>query len=158
MPTYRYVAQAALALKATIATGIVAQLRAVEADMELAANYLPDPVEVIDYPAPHDNRSPLVQVYEDAMRPEGPAGQSNGEWTVPCSVVWSFTGDADLARSQTIRRGWFDALMRTVLADVQLGGDAVHAIFRDAALVHFEGDKSTTRHHFMVAWDVTVES
>ena len=157
MPTYRYVAEAAIALHAYVQAGIVAQLRLVEIAYDESSGYLPDPIAVLDYPAPLDNRSPLVRVFEDGMRPENVGGQRNGIWTVPCTIVWSYKGDADLSKSQRIRRGWYEALIRLLVADPQAASTPVHVLIREGALLYTEGDDSATRLLFSQTVDVVVE-
>lgn len=157
--TYRYVAEAAIALHAYISAGIVAQLRIVETAYGEAAQFLPDPIAVLDYQAQPDNRTPLVCVYEDGMRPENEGGQRNGIWTVPCTIVWTYRGDADLSKTQRVRRGWYEAVVRLIVADPQLNSTVVHALIGEAAIANFTvGDDSATRFAFAQAVSVVVES
>ena len=149
----RYVEQAVDALYAQINGSIASKCTAVETASSLSAGDLPAPT-VIKYEAENDNRSPLIQIFEDGFEGD----QRNGVYYVPCRVVFTLKSDADLSAAEVKVRRYIDAIMRSVLADPTLGGLAPQCVFTGASAHMTVGDESTTRHGYELAWTVTVES
>ena len=62
----RFIQKAVLKLSAYINSNLPTQLRAVETAQSLTTDSLTDPIAVVQYRAPFDNRSPLVEVFDES--------------------------------------------------------------------------------------------
>jgi len=148
-----YAAKAVAELKDYLEANLQAQLTIVETASGLSAGDLNAPDAYLDYPAPTDPRSPLVQVYEEGM---DPMVQREGFWTVPCIVAFTYNGDANVGTDFVKLRRYLTALLFTVLKNPTLSG-AVHAcILTRCDAVQEVGGVSETRHHYVLFWNVQV--
>lgn len=125
MANEKYVDRAVKQVAAFIRANLPTQLRQVETDQGLTANSLTDPVEVVEARVPFDTRSPLIEVYEESGVYES---FSERLMVVDCSVVCSFTHDANVAAGELFVRRYMTALLRTMEQDATLGGTVNAAI------------------------------
>lgn len=147
------------ALRDYLAAQMPTYLRALETELSLTASSLTDPVEVIDYEAPQDNRSPLIQVFETDFGPdEIGAGQDNGVYTVRTTVVVCRTSDADLSGGEVFMRRYVAALLRAVIADPGLSGRVTQTVFLGAKAHHAFGDQSAIRHIYEINFEIGLQS
>ena len=140
----RYTERAVDALHTYVSTNYATQLRDVETDQGLDANSLTDPVAYLKFRAPFDNRSPLVQIYEEGWRFED---QRNNLLIVDCAIEIMFHGATDLASGELRMRRYLTALYQTIAVDPLLNDAAVTgALWLDGAAGEIIGDTSATRH------------
>lgn len=136
-------------------------LRALEVDRGLAPRSLPDPVAVVDAFLPNDNRSPLIQVYQD----DGDMlDQKEGLYASQAVVAVSYSGDTDMVANERLMRRYLSALMNTVRANPLLryptladAPQVVAALLGPNNRVIF-GDDSATRNHKGLAVQVRVQT
>lgn len=146
-----YVQRAKTALLDWFEAQLPTHLAAVETEEGLNAGDLTVPVEYMGRPAVHDNRSPLLQVYAESID----SGELRaGKWVITCPVVLSYSSDADLDAAELFVERYITALIRTVAADPQLGGQAVVTVLDRGEVHHYEGDNSATRHIAVLWFDV----
>lgn len=151
-----YVEQAVDALVAAYEANLPAELALVESESVIDAGSLPQPKEYLSHMAEDDNRSPLIQIYDDpGLEVEN---QRNKLWTVPVTVVLAWSSDADIAAAAVFVRRYVTALMRSVLRDETLGGAATSTSFVGGESAKLEGDRSSTRHLYGLGWAVSVHS
>lgn len=142
----RLLQKAVDSLHATIATGIASQLRTVETDEGLAVGELTDPVEVARARIAKDNRTPLIQVFDENWSFDHAAGQRHRIMTTACSVVLTtLAQDADLDAMELFQRRYVTALIETIAQDPTLGGAAVSAVVRGGDSAAMIGDNSASR-------------
>ena len=142
----RYIQKAVDALHTTIDGGIAAQLRAVETSESLTSGALTDPQDVVKARLPMDNRSPLVQVFEESWAHDTDAGQRHSMITTFCNVViTTLSQDADLEAAELFMRRYVTAAIETVAADPSLGGSAMSAIVTGGDSAAVIGDQSASR-------------
>ena len=121
----RYVEQAVDALYTQINADIAGKLADVESDSSLSAGDLPAPT-VVKYEATGLNTSPLIQIFEQGFSPDNEnGGIRSGVYAVPCKVIFTLRADADLSAAEVKVRRYVDAIIRSVVNDTTLGGDAV---------------------------------
>jgi len=131
------------------------ELTIVEGEAGLSAGDLAAPGAYYKYPSPRDNVSPLIQVYDrPGVREISPC---NGPWSVPCAVILSYSGDADIGATRVFVRRYITAMLRVVSKDHTLGGTVIQAFFTSSDSQHLEGDLSSTRHHYALGFDVHVQ-
>lgn len=147
----QYVDKAVVKLKDFIESNLPTQLRAVESAQSLTASSLTDPVEVIGNRAPFDNRSPLVEVYDENW---DFIDLNNKIISVDCTVTVSFISDADIGAGELFMRRYVTAVINTIMADPTLGGQVVAAILTDGSPAISRGDNALTR--FVYAQGVEV--
>lgn len=148
-------------VKVLASTQLTASLRAVEADRGQAPRSLPDPVAVVDAFLPNDNRSPLIQVYQDDGEM---VDQREGLYAANLVVALSYSGDTDMVANERLMRRYLSAIINTIRANPLLRyptvGDAPQVI---AALIGPNnrvvfGDDSATRNHKGLAVQVRVQT
>lgn len=107
---YEEKAVAAVAgLLADAGVGVVAQLRIIETERSLAPHTLPDPVAILDYLAPADPRSPLIQVYDVAQQNSGEQWR-NRISDVEVEIGITYNGDADISAAELLMRRYIQAV------------------------------------------------
>ena len=142
----RYIQKAVDALHNTISGGIAAQLRAVETSESLSTNALTDPQAVVKARMPLDNRSPMVQVFEETWAHDMAAGQRHRIITTNCNVViTTLSHDADLEAAELFVRRYVTAMVETIANDPTLGGAAMSAVIMGGDSAAFVGDQSASR-------------
>ena len=149
----QYTDLAVLKLAEYVDANLPAKLRAVETAQGLTADSLTDPVEVIKHRVPFDNRSPLVEVYDDGW---DFVDQNNRLLAVDCTVTVSFMGDADIGAGEAFMRRYMTALINTLTADPTLGGSVVSAILTDGSPAISRGDSAATRYVYAQGVEVHV--
>ena len=137
----QHIDKAVTKLKAHIASGIAAQLRAVESAQSLSTNSLTDPVAVLDHRAPFDNRSPLIEVFEESWRF---IDQRQGLVSVDATIAVKYVTDADLSSAETFMRRYMSAVIETIRDDPTLGSTVVECLLTDGSSAVGRGDTSTT--------------
>ena len=150
-----YAEKAVDALHSAYSTNLPTELATVETEAGLSAGDLTEPIEYLKHRAPLDNRSPLVQIYDDGLEA---VEERNGIWIVPCTVVISYYGTPDLAANEQFVRRYLTALMRTVLRDVTLAGEAHLCEFVGAEAARLEGDQSQPRYLYGLGWEPHIHS
>lgn len=142
----RYIQKAVDSLHATINAGIATQLRAVETSESLTTNALTDPVDVVKARLPMDNRTPLIQVFEETWSHDTKAGQRHSIITTFCNVVLTtLSTDVDLEAAELFMRRYVTAMIETIAADPTLGGSAMSAIITGGDSAAAVGDQSASR-------------
>lgn len=124
-----------------------AYLRIVETDLGLDSGDLTDPVAYVRADLPFDNRNPRVDVFEDDWDfSEDDKVLILAE--VGCSVVWSYSGDAQIEAGELLARRCLTAMVKCIWADRSLGGVVRSCLFEpgSAGSVTEEG---VTRHAFL---------
>ena len=101
MANEKHIDQAVVKLAAYLDSNLPAKLRAVESAQSLSTNALTDPVDVLAHRAPFDNRSPLVEVFDEGWTFEQ---QRMNLLAVDCTVSISFVSDANLAGAEQFMR------------------------------------------------------
>ena len=147
----RYIDKAVVKLAAYLSANLPAKLRAVETAQSMTANSLTDPVEVLDHRAPYDNRSPLVECFDESW---DFVDLPNKMVSVDCTIALSYLGDANLANGEKFMRRYSTALIECLLADATLGGEVVAAIPTDGSSASARGDSSQTRFIYTQGVDV----
>lgn len=149
----RYVQKAVLKLSAYINSNLPAQLRAVETAQSLTTDSLTDPIAVVQYRAPFDNRSPLVEVFDESWEF---IDHINKLVSVDCTIALSYVGDASIENGEIFMRRYITALLDTLMGDTTLGSTVVAAIPTDGSSAITRGDNATTRHVYTQGVDVHV--
>jgi hypothetical protein len=127
-----------------VTNGMVAQLRLIETALGLTASSLTDPVAIVATDVPQDNRTPLVQVYDESWVWVGPHREK--VMNVNCTVLVSYASDSDVAAADTIMRRYMVAVAQVIELDSTLGGYVVGAALTDGDSSRSIGDTSSTRH------------
>ncbi len=140
MANEAYIDLAVEKLHAYFSNNINTALRAVELEQSLTPYSLPDP-HVIKHRAPFDNRSPLVQIYENTWRQKA---ASEKLWEVDCTILLSYASGPDLDAGEKLVRRYVTAMTR-VLLNSTLGDNVTMARIKDAEADASIGDKSQTR-------------
>lgn len=147
----RYMDKAVVKLTAYLSANLPAKLRAVETAQSMATDSLTDPVEVLDHRAPFDNRSPLVEVFDESWEF---VDLKNKVVSVDCTVALSYLGDANLSNGEQFMRRYSSALIDCLLDDTTLGGEVAAAIPTDGSSAAARGDSSQTRFIYTQGVDV----
>lgn len=158
----RYADHAVTALHAVLASSQLTDwLRRVEVDEGLVVGSLTDPVAVEAAELPMDNRSPLVQVFDD----DGDmVAQEEGVYAVTCLVRLSWISDTNVPAAEVWGRKYLTAITDCIRSNPLLrsptAADAPQVI---GALITGHdrgvfGDESETRHHRQVPVQVRVHS
>tara|TARA_Y100001938_G_scaffold148335_2_gene231710 strand:- start:97 stop:576 length:480 start_codon:yes stop_codon:yes gene_type:complete len=142
----RYVQKAVDSLHTTINGGIATQLRAVETSEGLTSGALTDPEAVVKARMPLDNRTPLIQVFDESWAHDAEAGQRHDMITTFCNVVLTtFSQDTDLEAAELFMRRYITAMIETIATDPTLGGAAMSAVVTGGDSAAVIGDKSASR-------------
>ena len=149
----KYVDKAVVKLASFIDTNLPAKLRTLESDQSLTADSVTDPVEVLTYRAPFDNRSPLIEVFDVGWRF---LDYINRIVSVNCTVAITYFSDADLSAGEQRMRRYVTALLDCVLADTTLGATVIAAIPTDGSSAVAHGDNATTHHVYTHGFDIHV--
>lgn len=152
----KFADRAVEALGDYINSNIAAQLRIVETDQSMTASSLTDPVEVVKARLPFDNRSPLLQVYDEGWQEL--AAPRNHVMVVDCTIVLGYVGDANLYNAERFCRRYMTAVRQTIMADATLGGNVAAAVITGGDSAAAIGDDSTTRIIYTMSVDVHVHS
>lgn len=140
----RYSEKAVKALYDRIVATFTTQLRAVETAVGLTSGALTDPAAYVRARVPNDNRSPIVQVYEESWRFDGP--DRNCLLAVDCTVLIDFAGSVDLEASELQMRRYITALLQVIESDRALNDSLVSGVYiLDGEGSRSIGDKSATR-------------
>tara|TARA_R100001163_G_scaffold54569_1_gene41889 strand:- start:120 stop:593 length:474 start_codon:yes stop_codon:yes gene_type:complete len=151
----RHVDLAVVKLQAFLNSNLPAKLRAVESAQSLSTNALTDPVAVIAHRAPFDNRSPLVEVFDQSW---DFVHQRENLIAVDCTVALNFISDANLAGAEQFMRRYVTALIDTIQSDTTLGSSVVTTILRDGSSDVGRGADSTTRYVYTQGVEVHVHA
>lgn len=154
MPGERYVDKAVEKLAAFIAANLPTQLRAVETAQSLAASSLEDPVAVLNHRAPFDNRSPLVEVFEERW---DFVDLNNKILAADLTVAFTFIGGPDLGEGEKTLRRYATALIDCITANPTLGGEVIVAMLTDGSSAVGRGDNSSTKFVFTQGVEVHVK-
>ena len=149
----RHIDQAVTKLAAYITSNLPAKLRAVESAQSLSTNDLTNPVEVLAHRAPFDNRSPLVEVFDQGWTFEQ---QRMNLLAVDCTVSITYVSDSDIAGAEQFMRRYMTALIDCINGDTTLGNTVTTCIMRDGSSAVGRGDNSTTRYVYTQGVDVHV--
>ena len=141
----KYADRAIAELAAWLTAQLPAQLRQVETDQGLTPSSLTDPVAVVKARVPSDNRSPLIEVFEESW---DYIDFRQRLLSVDCSIVCSFTHDADISAGELFVRRYLTALLRTLEQDATFGGKVEACIPRDGSSAMIQGAQSETREVF----------
>tara|TARA_R100000655_G_scaffold90307_1_gene130845 strand:+ start:321 stop:794 length:474 start_codon:yes stop_codon:yes gene_type:complete len=151
----KHIDLAVVKLQAFLNSNLPAKLRAVESAQSLSSNALTDPVEVIAYRAPFDNRSPLVEVFDQGW---DFVHQRENLIAVDCTVALNFISDANLAGAEQFMRRYVTALIDTLQSDTTLGSSVVTTILRDGSSDVARGSDSTTRYVYTQGVEIHVHA
>lgn len=132
---------------------LAAKLRLVETANGLNSGDLTDPIAIVRGQIPNDNRSPLVQVYEEDW---GPVEQRNELWRVGISVIVTYTSSVDLVSGRLFMRRYMAAIKRVFISDPTASGQAVSIVITDGASAAGIGDRSESRLMYLQGLDVDV--
>jgi hypothetical protein len=142
----KYTQRAVAKLAGYIRSNLPTYLRAVETDQSLTASSITDPVEVLEADAPHDSRSPLIQVYADRWSYED---YQYKLVLVSCTVAVGITGDADTDTLTTFVDRYITALLDCLIASSTLGSTVLVATLGDSERATARGDESISRQVFV---------
>lgn len=149
----RYVNKAVTQAAAYLAANLPGKLRAVETELGLDADSLTDPVEVVSNRVPFDNRSPLLEVFEEGWTW---TDQANRMLSVDLTIALSYVSDSDLGAGEQFMRRYITALIDTIHADQTLGGTVTAAILTDGSSAVARGDSSASRFVYTQGLEVRV--
>lgn len=145
-------------LKAFLESNLAAALRAVETEEGISASSLADPVAFLDYEAPHDNRAPLIAVFDESGGPIEPAGQRHNLWAVGCTVAISTgSADADIQSNSQFARRYVGAVVKCIRDAPTLGSTVVAAIVGRWERETF-GDESAVRFVYFLDVEIHVHT
>ena len=137
----QHIDKAVTKLRSYINSNIAASLRAVESAQSLSTNSLTDPVAVLDHRAPFDNRSPLIEVFEEGWRF---VDQRQGLVSVDATIAVKYVTDANISAAETFMRRYMSAIIETIRGDSTLGHTVVDCMLTDGSSAVGRGDTSTT--------------
>ena len=137
----QHIDKAVTKLRSYINANIATKLRAVETAQSLTTNSLTDPVAVLDHRAPFDNRSPLIEVFEESWRF---VDQRQGLVSVDATIAVKYITDADISAAENFMRRYMSAVIETIRADSTLGNTVVDCLLTDGSSAVGRGDTSTT--------------
>jgi len=138
----QFIDRAITNLASYISSNLATKLRAVETAQSLTTNSLTDPVAVVKARIPFDNRSPLVEVFDQSW---SMLDHINKLQAVNCTVAISHICDANLENGEIFMRRYMTALINVLQTDSTLGGTVTTAILTDGSSAVSRGDTSTTR-------------
>ena len=137
----QHIDKAVTKLKSYLTSNIAAKLRAVESAQSLTTNSLTDPVAVLDHRAPFDNRSPLIEVFEESWRF---VDQRQGLVSVDATIAVKYITDADISAAENFMRRYMSAVIEVIRGDSTLGNTVVDCLLTDGSSAVGRGDTSTT--------------
>tara|TARA_Y100000310_G_C20227408_1_gene598617 strand:- start:26 stop:502 length:477 start_codon:yes stop_codon:yes gene_type:complete len=149
----KYIDLAVVKLAAFLNTNLATKLRAVETAQSLTTDSLTDPVGVLTHRAPFDNRSPLIEVFDEGW---SYIDLKNKLLSIDCTVAVTYIGDANISGGETFMRRYMTAVLDTIMSDPTLGATVVKAVPTDGSSAVSRGDHSMTRHIFTQGVDVHV--
>lgn len=147
MSNESFVELAVDALADYVDTNLPTYLRALEAEIGLAASAIPDPVAAMRAPLDYrdDNRSPLLMAWDErAHAVEHAAGVQR--WDVDCALGIAYTGDADVAAGALMVRRYAVAIRRCLRADPSLGARVSNSLVTDYGVEPDRVGQSLIRH------------
>lgn len=139
----KYADKAVVALAAYVRANLPAQLRAVETAQSLTTNSLEDPVEVVERRAPADNRSVLVEVFDQGGEW---ADYRSRIWATDCTIAIGYTGDADAEAGDEYMRRYASAVISLLAGNETLGSTVIEAVLTDYGDASGHIDASAIRH------------
>ena len=139
----RFVELAVAKLTAWLNSNFSTHLGQLETDQGLGTESIPRPKAVTAFRAPFDNRSPLMEVFDEGWEF---IDYPNKLLAVDCTVAMTFFGDANLANGELFMRRYVTALIDTILYDSTLNNTVVMAIPTDGSSAVSRGDNAQTRH------------
>lgn len=151
----RYTEKAVDALADRLTNNFATQCRTVETAAGISSGALTNPAAIIKARVHNDNRSPLLQVYEERF---DFIQQRQDFADISCQIVLTFTGDADLAAGQLKLRRYTTALIECVASDPTLNQQVTAAIVQGGDTAARIGDDSTTRHALALDVEVRVNT
>lgn len=151
----RYTQAAKTALLNQVTANLASELRNVETAQGLGASSIPDPSRFTSSRSKADNSPRLVRVFAEGGEF---IDQRNGLFAADCSVMFSYSSDADLEAAETLLEQYLDAIARVIEADETLGGNVVTSILTDTAMGVFDDDRSATKHVVMQGVEVHVQT
>ena len=149
----KHIDLAVVSLRDFINTNIATYLRAVETAQSMTTDDLTDPVEVISHRAPFDNRSPLVEVFDEGW---SFVNARQRLIAVDCTVAVSYISDANLSGAEQFMRRYVTAVIDTIRSDSTLSSKVIAAIPTDGSSAMARGDTSTTRYLYTQGVEVHV--
>jgi hypothetical protein len=141
----RLVRNAVKQLALYLRTNLPTHLRATESAESLSSMALTNPVQVVEAFVPHDNRSPLYQVYANRFEFED---QRNGHFAVDCTVIGSFVGNANAEALTTFVDRHLTAAILCLTTSMTLGGTVMQALITDGDRAVSHGEESIIRQAF----------
>lgn len=102
-----------------------------------------------------DNRSPLIQIYDEDTGPVD-AGQRHAMALVNCSVAITYNGRVNLETNELKMRRYIEGIRRVIMADPSLGGLVVQAEWTEAVRDFPIDYDSQTRHVRVLGVSVVV--
>jgi len=150
----QYADKAVAALKARLDEAFETELAAVETATGMATGDLGRPLEIITAHVEHDNRAPLLAVWDDGL---APVSQKSRLWAVECLVAMTMLGGAEVTSNAQLLRRWVSAFINVITGDPTLGGRVVAAVLGQGAARPI-GDESATRLAYVFPVQVRVQS
>ncbi len=150
----QYVAKAVKGMQAQLESQLPTEITALETELGLSAGAIVPPVDYVRHRAPQDNRSPLIQVFDTG--PFSEIQQQDGIWLVAVMIRFSYVGDANVEANEDRVRDYVTAIMRAVLDDTTLGGEASGANFVGGEPFVLVGDESSTRYVWEFTWEAFI--
>jgi len=149
----KHIDLAVTSLRNYLNSNLATYLRAVESAQSLSTNALTDPVEVLSHRAPFDNRSPLVEVFDEGW---SFINERQRLIVVDCTVSVCFISDANLSNAEQFMRRYITAVIDTIRVDSTLSSKVIAAIPTDGSSAMARGDTSTTRYIYTQGVEVHV--
>jgi len=142
MANERYAEKAVVLLGAYVESRLPTEIAAIESEQSLGAGAIEDPVAYVLADVPNDNRSPLVEIYDNGG---GFDDQLNSIFVADCVVAISFASDCDISAGKKRLQRYQTALTNTIRDNPTLSGGVTQCIFGDISAGTVRGDESTTR-------------
>ncbi len=149
-----WIDKAVVTLAAYVAANLPAKLRAVEVAQGLTTDSLTDPVAVLSYRVPFDNRAPLVEVYDEGW---SFVNVLNKIVKVDCTITISFVGGSDVGAGEAFMRRYISAVIDLIVGAPTLGNAVIAATPTDGSPAIARGDDSSTRFVYSQGVDVHVQ-
>lgn len=129
-------------LHAFVSANFATYLRTVETADGLAAGSLTNPSAYVKARIPGDNRSPLVQIYEEGWEMKN---QRNRLYSVECTIVMSRLGDVRVESNEEFIRRYERAMIETIVDNATLGSTVIAAMVLGGEAAAGIGDASVIR-------------
>lgn len=149
----KHIDLAVVSLRDFLNSNIATYLRAVETAQSMTTDDLTDPVGVISHRAPFDNRSPLVEVFDEGW---SFVNARQRLIAVDCTIAVSYISDANLSGAEQFMRRYVTAVIDTIRSDSTLSSKVIAAIPTDGSSAMARGDTSTTRYIYTQGVEVHV--